>query len=82
MKKQARQYTLRNVPDGIDRALRRLASERETSLNEVLLEALAAFVEGGRIYDDLDGLIGSWNEDSSFDEALVAQSQVDPDLWK
>jgi hypothetical protein len=82
MNKQAKQYTLRNVPPTLDQALRRLAYERETSLNDVLLEALAAFVEQGRTFHDLDKLVGTWEDDPDFDQALAAQSQVDEDLWK
>jgi hypothetical protein len=35
------QYTIRNVPDTLDEALRRVARERGKSLNEVAIEALA-----------------------------------------
>lgn len=82
MVKQAKQYTLRNVPPSLDQALRRLAHDRATSLNEVLLEALAVFVEGGRTHHDLDALIGTWEEDPAFDEAVFAQGQIDKKLWR
>src|SRR5437764_11960185 len=68
-----RQYTIRSVPVGIDRALRRRAKEESKSLNAVLLDALARGlglnpkpVE----HTDLDALIGSWEEDPSFDSAI------------
>ena len=35
------QYTLRNIPPALDRALRRRAKQLDRSLNEVALEALA-----------------------------------------
>ena len=35
------QYTVRNVPSFLDRALRRMSRENGASLNDVLLEALA-----------------------------------------
>lgn len=35
------QYTIRNVPEALDEALRRAARERGKSLNEVAIEALA-----------------------------------------
>jgi predicted HicB family RNase H-like nuclease len=34
------QYTVRNIPEHVDRALRRKASEERKSLNEVLRDAL------------------------------------------
>lgn len=78
--KQAKQVTLRNVPPDLDQALRRLAHERNTSLNGVLLEALAVFVEGGRTHHDLDALIGTWVDDPTFDEAILVQARVDQEL--
>lgn len=35
------QYTLRNVPEALDKALRRVAHKQNKSLNEVAIEALA-----------------------------------------
>jgi hypothetical protein len=87
MEKQATQYTLRNVPAHIDRALRRLAKKQDTSINQLLLDILErvvtlAYTDSKPEYRDLDALIGSWIEDPEFDGALKDQSQVDPDLWK
>jgi hypothetical protein len=92
MNKQAPrlQYTVRNVPAHIDRALRRLAESRGVSLNRLLLQALEAAGGGGDIegpgrkllFDDLDALAGTWIEDSAFNEAVSAQRKIDPDLWK
>ena len=36
------QYTIRNIPDPLDAALRRSAREQGKSLNDVAIEALAA----------------------------------------
>jgi hypothetical protein len=84
MKKQARQYTIRNVPPRLDRALRTKAAERGVSLNTLVLQALAA--ETGqaaapRTYDDLDDLFGTWVEDEAVDRALAEQRQVEPRDW-
>ncbi len=71
-----RQYTIRSVPPGVDRALRERASRQNKSLNEVALEALSrgAGVGGSEVvYDDLDDLIGTWKEDPEFDAALKQQ---------
>lgn len=79
------QYTLRNVPPALDRALRRRAKQLDKSLNEVALEALARGVgveSEMKEQHDLDFLIGSWVEDPAVDEALAAQRNVDADIWR
>ncbi|MFN0125984.1 MAG: hypothetical protein ACKV19_04790 [Verrucomicrobiales bacterium] len=40
-----KQYTIRAVPDLIDRSLRRLAKEQEKSLDSVAIETLARGLE-------------------------------------
>ena len=42
MTSKARQYTIRNVPPRVDRALRSKAAERGLSLNALVLAALEA----------------------------------------
>jgi hypothetical protein len=82
---EATQYTIRNVPKTVDRALRRRAVRLEKSLNDVALEALArgAGVESQAIeHRDVDFLFGSWVEDPAVDEALADQRRVDEDAWR
>lgn len=82
---KARQYTIRNVPRSVDQALRHKASARGTSMNELLLGALAREAGLGaeaNVHSDLDALIGSWVEDPAVDEALREQRKVNPDDWK
>lgn len=80
------QYTVRNIPGNVDRALRRKASEERKSLNAVLRDALireAGVVEPStRSYADLDALAGTWVDDPGFDDAIRAQDQVDESLWR
>jgi plasmid stability protein len=80
------QYTVRNIPEHVDRALRRRAAEGGKSLNEVLREALireAGVVESSTPrYTDLDSLAGTWIDDPGFDEMIRAQDQVDESLWR
>jgi hypothetical protein len=79
------QYTLRNVPEVLDTALRRSAREQGKSLNEVAIEALA---RGAGLSEtrcrrrDLSDITGSWQEDPAFDDALAAQDAVDAELWR
>jgi hypothetical protein len=79
------QYTIRNVPNTLDEALRRLARERGKSLNEVAIEALArgagVTAEPGR-QRDLNDIAGTWRKDPVFDSALDAQDTVDEEVWK
>jgi hypothetical protein len=82
---QAIQYTLRNVPPVLDRALRRRAKQLSKSLNEVALEALtrgAGVEHEVREQHDLDFLFGSWVEDPKVDQALAEQRKIEPDLWR
>jgi plasmid stability protein len=78
-----RQYTIRNVPAAVDRALRQRAARSHRSLNDVALEALAqaaqVSVPGTA---DLEAFFGSWVEDPEVDEALAEQRKVDEDLWR
>jgi len=79
------QYTIRNVPDILDEALRRSAREQGKSLNEVAIEALArgAGVTGERSRQrDLNDIAGTWRKDPAFDSARDAQDTIDEEMWK
>ncbi len=79
------QYTLRNVPPHLDRALRLRAQEEKKSLNEVALEALlqAFAIRGeGLRRRDLSDVAGTWIEDPEVDRALEEQRKIDPELWR
>jgi hypothetical protein len=79
------QYTLRNVPNAVDEALRRVAREQGKSLNEVAIEALArgAGVSGERGRQrDLNDIAGTWRKDPAFDTALAAQDTIDEEMWR
>lgn len=79
------QYTIRNIPDHLDSALRRVAREKGKSLNEVAVEALArgAGVSARpRRQRDLSDIAGTWKKDPAFDRALEAQDTVDEEIWR
>ena len=79
------QYTIRNIPKPLDRALRRLAREQGKSLNEVTLTALLRAMgieDGDRNVRDLADIAGTWREDPATDAALQDQRRIDPELWK
>lgn len=78
------QYTIRNVPDYLDAALRGSAREKGKSLNEAAIEALARGVglSGRRNRQrDLGDVVGSWIEDPPFERALAEQDTVDKEMW-
>ena len=79
------QYTLRNVPKELDRALRQRARRESRSLNEVALEAIAqglGIADTPVVRRKLGDLAGTWQDDPEFDAALAYQHRIDPDLWK
>lgn len=78
------QFTVRNVPAAVARALRAAAKRRRKSLNRVLVELLSRDgdnADGESCYHDLDWLAGTWEPDPAFDAAIAAQDQVDESLW-
>lgn len=77
------QYTIRGLPDSVDRAIRERARREGCSLNEVALEALRASVSmgGESLNQDPEDLIGTWEVDPGFDAAIREQDQVDEALW-
>lgn len=84
MRTKAKQYTIRNVPSSVDRALRRKAADRKVSLNMLVLrvlEAEAGIVGEPREQHDLDGFFGTWVADSKVERALAEQRTLDRRDW-
>lgn len=80
----SRQYTIRAVPKDVDIALRRKARQEDKSLNTVAVEALVRGLELDAVsvgHAELDALIGSWNEDPAFDQAVADFNRVDKEVW-
>ena len=79
------QYTLRNVPEAVDRALRLRAYREHKSLNQVTLEVLAEAVDVNAATTRkrlMDAVAGSWCEDPETERALEDQRRIDPALWR
>lgn len=77
------QYTLRNIPEHLDRALRQRACDQAKSINQVAVEALGqglGLTEGLR-RRDLSDLAGSWRRLPKVERALKDQRRIDADLW-
>ena len=79
------QYTIRAVPDEIDRAIRQRAKRESKSLNAVVIDALArglALDAATTRHTDLDHLVGTWQEDPDFDSAVAEFERIDDESWK
>ena len=79
------QYTLRNIPKGLDRLLRQQARSQHKTLNEVVIEALQRAVGlAGEVpvQRDLSDIAGTWQEDPEMDRILAEHRRVDPELWR
>jgi len=79
------QYTIRNIPDYLDAALRSAAQVQGKSLNEVAIDALVrgAGLSGQPIRRrDLSFMAGTWEEDPEFDAAIADQDKVDEEMWR
>jgi hypothetical protein len=79
------QYTIRNIPDYLDAALRNIAREQGRSLNEA---AVLALVRGAGLNEasirkrDLGDITGTWAEDPAFADAIAQQDTVDESMWR
>ena len=79
------QYTIRDVPDNLDKALRRTAREQGKSLNEVVVQTLArgaGITEERSRQRDLGDIAGTWRKDPAFDSARAAQDAIDEEMWR
>ena len=78
-----KQYTIRKIPQHLDRIAREKSKETHESLNTVLLDALSKGldIDGTMEYHDMDDLAGTWVEDPDIDAALASFNEIDEDLW-
>ena len=80
-----KQYTIRNIPDHVDRAARGKAKKTYKSLNSVLIDALERGLsvhEEKPLHNDMDDLAGTWVEDPEIDSVLSEFAHIDEELWK
>lgn len=79
------QYTIRGIPAVVDDALRARARAAGKSLNEVVVDALAAgagVTAAPRKRRDLGDVAGTWETDEAVESALATQDEPDEDLWR
>jgi len=84
MKRKARhiQYTIRGVPREVDAILRRKAAQRAQSLNQVVLDELAAAAGARTVRTEFSDVLGRWTPDPAFEEIIGSQRKIDPEKWK
>ena len=82
---KTRQYTIRSIPQAVDRTLRARAAQTHQSLNTIVLAALQrglGLTEDPPEFHDLDDLSGTWVSDPEFDRAMEVFESIDEELWK
>lgn len=78
-------YTLDNVPEELDSALRALAAAEHKSPEQTILDALArglGLSEPAQKRRDLSGIAGARTIDERTRAAFEEQRRIDPELWK
>ena len=79
------QYTIRGIRAVVVDALRARARAAGKSLNEVVVDALAAGAGvplAPRKRRDLSDVAGTWKTDKAVESALSAQDEPDAGLWR
>ena len=79
-----KQYTIRDIPERVDRTLRKRARDTGQSFNKTVLEALV-MGSGEKTFPrrDLSFIAGSISKEEAakMDSEIKLQRQIDPKLW-
>ncbi len=76
------QYTIRNVPEDLDKKLRLRSKKRSESFNKTLIRALSASTTpGSNTTDDLDWFYGSGGIGKDELQAFANQRVIDRSAW-
>lgn len=79
------QYTVRSVPEDVDKELRAKAVREGCSLNTYIVDTLkngAGLSDTPPSFHDLDHLAGKWIKDPECEKALTEFDRIDEDMWK
>ena len=79
------QYTIRNIPEPVDRVIRKRSKQSGRSFNQTVVDLLSLQTFGTTEIakdDNFDFLYNKNTLDDSFDEAIKDISKVDKKLWK
>ena len=80
------QITLRQLPDNLERQIRLLADENNTSINKTIIRLLQkslGLTPGEEKKRDLGELSGSWSTEEvrEFEENLLVFEKIDDEIW-
>lgn len=78
------QYTIRNIPPDVDRALRLRAKKKSQSFNKTVVEALRQAATGttaSQTKSEFDWLYGSGGIGESEHKAFKNQRVIDTETW-
>jgi hypothetical protein len=78
------QYTLRNIPAELDRAIKNRAQVLGKSINQVTLDALAQGFGQSIRHRNLHDMPGAWSKEeaAAFEVFLGSLRTIDEELWK
>jgi plasmid stability protein len=78
------QYTIRNIPKELDRAIKARAKQLGKSVNQLALETLARSLGVPMRRRALRAMPGAWSDKEArqFDRFLDEHRRVDEELWK
>ena len=82
------QYTIRQVPKAVDKALRVKAKREKKSLNQLAIEALSRCAgvdtDPGKPKRDLSFMVGSMDEETlkAIDDVRAMSERIWPEDWK
>jgi hypothetical protein len=82
MSKGTIQYTIRGIPEEVDRVLRERAKGAGVSLNQLVLEELAKVTVGTTKKGDFSEFVGAMHIDEEFQAILDEQRKIDWEMWK
>lgn len=84
MKMKTKQYTIRNIPEPVDRYLRKRAKLSNKSLNQVVIEELSTHVGNGQknIIESLGWFIGSGGIGDDVIQALEEDDKAQKELTR
>lgn len=78
------QYTIRNIPEAVDKVIRKRAEQSGKSFNQTVVDLLSlqTFGTTDMPEDTYDWLFGANTLDAGFDDAIADLSKVDEGLWR
>lgn len=76
------QYTVRNIPEDVDKILRLRTKKNKQNFNKTLVDALSKSANIGTQKNDLEWLYGSGGIGKEEQESFESQRTIDKKAWK